>query len=336
MQNRPLGQSGIEASVIGFGAWAIGGWMWGGTDERQSGDAIRTALDEGITLIDTAAIYGFGRSEEIVGQAIAGRRDEVVLASKCGLRWDLEKGELYFYSDDQGMLTGEVAGARRVYKYLGPDSIRHELELSLRRLKTDRIDLYQTHWQEPTTAIEDSMAMLLKLKEEGKIRAIGACNVNLEHIEAYQRVGPLDAVQNRFSMLDRQDAKDILPFCAEHQIAYLAYSPMAMGLLSGKIGPERQFGRGDVRQGQPRFSAANREAVRSLLEELRPIADAHGLTFAQLAVAWAFHQPGLTHTLVGARTPQQAKENARTGDVRLSREELQAIGMAIEGHPEIV
>lgn len=336
MQYRPLGKSGIEASVIGLGAWAIGGWMWGGTDERQSENAIHTALDEGITLVDTAAIYGFGRSEEIVGRAIAGRRDEVVLASKCGLRWDLEQGELHFYSDDKGILAGEGAGARRVYKYLAPESLRHELELSLRRLKTDRIDLYQTHWQEATTPIEETMATLLKLKDEGKIRAIGASNVNLEHIKAYQQVGQLDAVQNRFSMLDRQDAKGILPFCAEHQIACLAYSPMAMGLLSGNIGPERQFGQGDVRQGQPRFSMANRERVKLLLEELHPLADAHGLTFAQLAVAWAFQQPGLTHALVGARSPQQARENARTGDVRLSAEELKTMDQALQRHPAIV
>lgn len=336
MQYRPLGKSGIEASVIGLGTSALGGWMWGEMDERESEDAIRAALDAGITLIDMAAIYNFGRAEEIVGRTIAGRRDEIVLATKCGLRWDQDQGELHYYFDGKGLSAAKAPGSRPIYKNLAPDSIRYELEQSLRRLKTDRIDLYQTHLPEAHTPIEDTMATLLALKDEGKIRAIGASNVNLDRIKGYVGHGELDAVQNRFSMLDREDAGEILPFCRERQVAYLAYSPMAMGLLSGKIGPERSFGESDRRRGHARFSVENRERVRNLLEELRPIAEAHQLSFAQLAAAWAFHQPGLTHALMGARNPRQAQENAHAGDVRLTTDELKAIGETIGRHPEIV
>lgn len=328
MRTRALGKSGIEASVIAFGAWAIGGWMWGGTEERDAIAAVQAAIDEGITLIDTAAIYGFGRSEEIVGKAIAGRRDKVVLATKCGLRWDLRQGELHFYSDEKGIAEGE--SGTPVYKYLNPESIRWEVEQSLRRLKTDVIDLYQTHWQENTTPIEDTMAELLRLKDQGKIRAIGASNVMVDHIKGYLGAGQLDVVQNRYSMLDRADAQEILPFCKANNIAYLAYSPMAMGLLTGKIGPERKFGPGDIRAPQPRFSVENRERVQTLLSEFKPIAERRGLTMAQLVTAWTAEQPGLTHVLAGARNPQQAKENAKAGTVELSREELAAMDAAIE------
>jgi methylglyoxal reductase len=336
MQYRPLGRSGIEASVIGLGTSALGGWMWGEMDERESEDAIRAALDAGITLVDMAPIYNFGRAEEIVGRTLAGRRDEIVLATKCGLRWDQDQGELHYYFDGKGLSADQTPGSRPIYKNLAPGSIRHELEQSLRRLKTDRIDLYQTHVPAAHTPIEETMATLLALKDEGKIRAIGVSNVNLDQVKGYAGQGGLDAVQNRFSRLDREDAGAILPFCRARQVAYLAYSPMAMGLLSGKIGPERRFDEGDRRRGQARFSVENRERVGRLLEELRPIAEAHALTFAQLAAAWAFHQPGVTHALLGARNPRQAQENARAGDVRLTADELKAIDEAIGRHPEIV
>lgn len=328
MRTRALGKSGIEASVIAFGAWAIGGWMWGGTEERDAIAAVQAAVDEGITLIDTAAIYGMGRSEEIVGKAIAGRRDKVVLATKCGLRWDLRQGELHFYSDDKGIAEGDAGTP--VYKYLNPESIRWEVEQSLRRLKTDVIDLYQTHWQENTTAVEDTMAELLSLKDQGKIRSIGASNVTVDHIRRYLAAGQLDAVQNRYSMLDRADAAELLPFCQANNVAYLAYSPMAMGLLTGKISPDRVFGQGDIRARQPRFSVENRQRVQTLLSEFKPIADGRGLTMAQLVMAWTAEQPGLTHVLAGARNPQQAKENAKAGTVELTNEELAAMDAAIE------
>lgn len=330
MKTRTLGPSGIAASVIGLGSWAIGGWMWGGTEESEAIAAAQAAIDEGITLVDTAAIYGFGRSEELIGRAIKGRRDKVVLATKCGLRWDLQKGELHFYSDDKGLVQG--TSGTPVYKYLGPESIRWELEQSLRRLQTDRIELYQTHWQEATTPIDDVMAELLRLKDEGKILAIGASNVTLDHVKAYRRAGPLDAVQQRYSMLDRTDEETILPYCAENDVAYLAYSPMAMGLLTGKITAEREFGQGDIRAHQPRFSVENRHRVGELLEDLRPIAEEHDLTFAQLVMAWTANQPGVTHVLAGARNPRQARENAKAGRVELSETEIARMDEAIARH----
>ncbi|MEX2672764.1 MAG: aldo/keto reductase [Phycisphaeraceae bacterium] len=320
MRQRPLGQSGIEASVIAFGAWAIGGWAWGGTEEQASVNAVRAGLDAGINLIDTAPVYGFGRSEEIVAKAIEGRRDQVVLATKCGLRWDDDRGIFHFASDEEGI---NAEGDLRVHRYLAPDSIRTELEASLKRLKTDHIDLYQTHWQDPSTPIEDTMACLLKLKDEGKIRAIGVSNATAEEMDQYRAVGPIDADQERFSMLDRQmETSGQLDYCREHNIAVLAYSPLAHGLLTGKIDAARTFPKGDLRRDKERFSIENRERILKMLGELLPLAEDRGVTFSQLVLAWTLEQPGLTHALVGARSPEQAHENAAAGSLELEDHEL--------------
>lgn len=307
MYQRPLGQSEIAASAVGIGTWSMGGWMWGGTDENAAIDAIRAALDSGVTLIDTAPAYGLGLSEEIVGEAIAGRRDQVILATKCGLVWHTTQGNYFFHENGQP-----------VHRYLGADSIRYELEQSLRRLRTDYIDLYQTHWQDPTTPVEETMATLLELKKEGKIRAIGVSNINMEQLEAYRAVGPVDSMQEKYSMLDREIEAKLLPYSREHNIAMLSYSSLALGLLTGKIGPERQFNGDDQRIGDPRFTIENRQRVAALLEQLQPIAEQYQLTLAQLAIAWTLHQPGITHVLCGARNTQQALENAKAGMVSLS------------------
>jgi aryl-alcohol dehydrogenase-like predicted oxidoreductase len=321
MRYRPLGPSGISASVVGLGAWAIGGFKWGGTDERDSVAAIRAAIDHGVTLIDTAPVYGFGLSEELVGKGIAGRRDEVVLATKCGLVWHVERGQHWFDTPD-----------RRVFRCLAGETIRYEVEQSLRRLGTDRIDLYQPHWQDSTTPIEETMGTLVALREEGKIRAIGVCNASLADLERYRSVGQLDSDQERYSMLDRGLEAERLPYCRERGMAVLAYSPMALGLLTGKIGPEREFAGDDLRLGNPRFSAENRAKVLVMLEELKPIAERHGLTYAQLVIAWTVEQHGLTHALCGARNPRQAQENAAAGEVVLSEEELAAVNEALARH----
>ncbi len=331
MKYRPLGQSRIQASVVGFGAWAIGGWMWGGTDEAEAVAAIHAALDAGVNLIDSAPGYGFGLSEEILGRAIAGRRDDVVLATKCGLVWDGERGEFGFYADERGR-ADEATATRKVYRCLSPDSVRHELEQSLTRLGTETIDLYQTHWPTTTTPIADTMACLMTLKDEGKIRAIGVSNVTVEQMGEYRAVGPLDTDQERFSALDRAIEADRLPYCREHRIAMLAYSPLEQGLLTGKIGPDHEFAEGDQRRWKAAFSVENRRAVAAVVAELRPIADGLGLTLAQLAIAWAVCQPGLTHALCGARNPKQAIENAAAGDVELTNDELAAIDAAVAKH----
>ena len=321
MRYRPLGQSGIEASVVGLGAWAIGGFNWGGTDEEKAIGAIRTALDEGINLVDTAAIYGFGLSEEIVGKAIVARRDEVVLATKCGIVWHVEKGDHFFDGPDGP-----------VYRYLGPESIRYEIERSLTRLQTDYIDLYQTHWQESTTPIEDTMSTLVELKAEGKIRAIGVSNATVEEIDEYREGGAVDTDQERYSLLHRRPEEKRLPYCKERNIAVLAYSPMGQGLLTGTVTVNREFPEDDLRHNNPRFSAENRQKALAMLEEWQPIAQAHGATYAQTTVAWTLAQPSLTHALVGARNPEQARENAGAGDLELSPDELNTIEEALRKH----
>ncbi len=330
MNYRLLGSTDIDASVVAFGAWAVGGWMWGGTDEAEGIKAIHAAVDAGINLIDTAPMYGFGRSEEIVGKAIKDRRDKVVLATKSGLLWDREQGEFFFHCDDKQ--PTEEPSRYKVYIYQGPESIREEIEKSLKRLQTDYIDLYQTHWQDPTTPLEDTVNCLTKLKEEGKIRAIGACNATPEQMDVYRRIGVLAVDQEKYSMLDRQLEATNLPYCLENNIAVLAYSPLAQGLLTGKITPERKFEEGDLRNKEPRYSVENRRKVMSLLGVIQPIASDHGVSLVQLAIAWTVAQPGLTHALCGARNPEQAVENAAAGDLSLSDEELAAITRAIETH----
>jgi len=323
---RPLGSSGIQASVVAFGAWAVGGWRWGGSDDAVSIEAIGAALDAGINFIDTAPAYGFGHGEEVVGKAIQGRRDKVVLATKCGLAWNTTKGTLFFVSDDKGR---NDAGQYRIHKTLDPDQVRSDLEGSLRRLKTDYIDLYLTHWQDVTIPIEDTMEMLLGLKKQGKIRAIGACNAKVPDLERYRSKGAIDADQERYSMLDRDLEKEQLPWCGKNNVAVLAYSPLHHGLLSGKISPDREFKEGDLRRGHASFTPENLKKTGALLDKIRPIADRRGLTIGQTVIAWTLAQPGLTHALVGARTKQQAVENAAAGDVVLGADELAAISAAL-------
>ena len=287
--------------------------MWGGTDEKRSIDSLKASIDAGVNLIDTAPAYGFGISESFIGKAIAGRRDKVVLATKVGLRWDLDKGMKFKERDGVTL-----------YRYLGPESIRHELELSLKRLGVDHIDLYQTHWQDPTTPIAESMRTLLDLKKEGKIRAIGVSNCTVAQVEEYRAVGPVDCVQERYSMMDREMEQVYLPYCAINDIAVLAYSPLANGLLTGKIGPERVFPADDLRHDHPRFSRESRERVQRALKKFEPIAEKYCLTIGGLVIAWTLAQPGLTHVLAGARDRAQAAENARAS-VALATDDVERI-----------
>lgn len=322
MQYRQLGNSGIATSVIAVGTWAMGGWMWGGNSEEDSISAIHAALDEGVNFIDTAPIYGFGTSEEIVGKAINGRRDKIVLATKCGMVCRSDVGEFKFNATSRG---ADADGHIQIRIYQGGDSIRQEVEGSLRRLKTDHIDLLQTHWQDSTTPVSETMQTLMDLKSEGKIRAIGVSNASVEQMQEYLNKGQLDSDQELYSMLDREIEKDQLPFCRQNNIAVLAYSPLARGLLTGKMTPERTFSPGDVRLGSPRFSQENRQQVATMLNEIRPIADDHDITTAQLVTAWTFSQPGVTHVLCGMRNVEQAKENAGAGNVSLNNDEVECI-----------
>ena len=330
MQKRPLGNSGIEASVVAFGAWAIGGWKWGGTDDDTAVRAIHAAIDRGMNFVDTAPIYGFGHSEEVVGRAIQDRREKVVLATKCGMRWD-EKVGRYFFSHQ--MDTPQGPHPVDIHIYLDPESVRKEVEQSLKRLKTDYIDLLQTHWQERvSTPIEDTMEMLVKLKDQGKIRAIGVCNSTPEEMKQYQAVGPLSSDQEKFSMLDQEHASEQRLFAAEEGLAFLAYSPIGQGLLTGKVGPDRKFNPGDQRLENPRFSVENRKKILTMLDAFRPVADAHNITLAQLSIAWTFHQHGCSHVLAGARNEEQVTENAAAGDVTLTQEELSLMKSVLDKH----
>jgi aryl-alcohol dehydrogenase-like predicted oxidoreductase len=297
----------------------MGGWMWGGTDEKQAIEAVHAALDEGVNFIDTAPIYGFGVSEEVVGKAIKGRRDQVVLATKTGMVCREDVGDFMFYSTAQAV---DSNGHIPVTIYQGAESIRDEVEKSLRRLGTDYIDVIQTHWQDSTTPISETAEAMLRLKEEGKVRAIGACNATVDQLSQYIDAGELDTDQEKYSMLDRGLESTQLPYCDDNTVAVLAYSPLANGLLTGKIGPEREFAKGDLRADNPRFSVENRRQVQSMLDEFKPIAQRHNATMVQLVTAWTLAQRGVTHALCGMRNAEQARENARAGNIALSDEEV--------------
>ena len=318
---RPIGQSGIEATAIGLGTWAIGGWMWGGTDKARSIRAIHAAIDEGITLIDTAPAYGQGLAEEIVGKALKGRRDQVVLATKCGLVWHTQKGN-HFFDYESGP----------VHRYLGREAIIHEVEQSLKRLNVEVIDHYITHWQDPTTPIDETMETLEALKAQGKIRSIGASNTSSDDVRAYLAAGQLDAVQEEYSMIKRDLEAEMLPLCREAGVSVLSYSSLALGLLGGRIGPERVFQGDDLRKDNPRFSLANREKVELLMKAIDPIVETHNATRAQIIIAWTLQQPGITFSLCGARDEAQAAENAKAGRLRLTDADLSAISAAAATH----
>ena len=318
---REIGRSGIQASAVGLGTWAIGGWMWGGTDEAASIRAIEASIDAGISLIDTAPAYGLGRSEELVGQAIAGKRDKVVIATKCGLNWHSGKGNQFFEEDGVP-----------VHRYLGADGIAHEVEQSLTRLGTDHIDLYITHWQDATTPIDETMDALLRLVEHGKIRAIGASNVGTAEMAAYLATGRLDAFQERYSMLDRGIEETLLPMARPAGVSMLSYSSLALGLLTGKVSASRVFKGDDQRAADPRFSAENRQRAADFAAALEPLADRHDASIAQLAIAWTLNQPGITFALCGARDPAQALDNAKAARLRLDAADLAHIEAARASH----
>lgn len=334
MRTRPLGQSGIQASVVALGTWVMGGSMWGGADDADSIRAIHQALDLGMNFLDTAPIYGFGHSEEVIGKALAGRRDKAVIASKCGMVCNTTRGEFKFRSTAHAPSeTGHI----QVQVYNGPESVRDEVEMSLRRLRTDYLDLYQTHWQEATTPIEDTMGVLMQLKKEGKVRAIGVCNATPEIMDRYRKVGPLDSDQEKYSILDRKLEAAQWPYCLRNNVSVLAYSPLALGLLTGKVGPGRVFAEGDIRLGHKRYTPENRATIATMLGRFEGVAARHACTMAQLVIAWTIAQPGVTHALVGGRTPAQVVENAKGAAITLSTAEVAEITSVVNEYgPRIV
>ena len=314
MKLRSVGKSGINASVIGLGTWAMGGAFWGGTDEQASIKTLQMAIDHGINLIDTAPVYGFGLAEEIVGKATAQRRDQVVISTKCGLDWQSTRGT--FVVSESGY---------EVYRYLGKDFIQQEIENSLRRLQTDYIDIYYTHWQDETTPLAETMEVLQKLKQQGKIRAIGASNVNLEQLRHYQELGGIDVGQEEYSLLHRDIENDLLPFCLKQQISMFAYCPLCQGLLTGKIKPGHNFKPGDMRSALNSFAQENLAKALDLNTKLQQIADRYNATLAQLIIAWTIMQPGITHALCGVRNQQQLEENLTGASIDLEPNDIAKI-----------
>lgn len=320
MEYRTLAGTDLKLSALTFGAWAAGGWMWGTTERKDALEAIRASYDNGITSIDTAPIYGQGNSEEIVGEAIAGiPRDKVQILTKFGLRWDLDKGRLSMRSKD---LKGENIN---IHIYAGKESIIKECEDSLRRLKTDYIDLYQLHWPDPTTPIAESFEAVNRLIEQGKVRYAGVSNYNAEQMAEAEKTTFLASNQIPYSMVNRRIEKETLPYCIKHHKSILAYSPLERGLLTGKLKPGHEFAEGDHRATNSYFTDDSIERTNAFLAKLKPMAEAKDATLSQLVLRWTIEQPGITIALVGARNAEQAIQNAAAIHVKLTPEEIQFI-----------
>lgn len=320
MEYRKLGDSDLELSVITFGAWAAGGWMWGGVEQNKSVEAIQAAYDLGVTSIDTAPAYGQGLSEKIVGEAIRNiGRDNVQILTKFGLRWDTDKGAFRFNSVDN---SGNPIA---MHMYSSKESVIKECEESLKRLNTDYIDLYQIHWPDPTTPIEETMEALALLKEQGKIREAGVCNYTVEQLKTAEKTIKLASNQVPYSMVRRDIEEEVVPHCIENNKGILAYSPLQRGLLTGKMTPGYAFGEGDTRPKERYFVDENIRRTNAMLDNIRPIAKEKKATLAQLVIRWTLQQPGITIALVGARNPEQAIQNAKAADIMLSAGELEFI-----------
>jgi myo-inositol catabolism protein IolS len=299
METRQLGTSDVKITPIIMGTWQAGKAMWVGIEDAETIEAIRAAFDAGITTVDTAEVYGNGHSEEIVAQALSDVRDRVIYASKV------------------------------FANHLKHDQVIAACEGSLQRLKTDYIDLYQIHWpsgafKSETVPIEETMSALNTLKEQGKIRAIGVSNFSRTQLEEASQYGRIDSLQPPYSLFWRQVEQDAMPYCVENNISILAYSSLAQGLLTGKFGRDHKFEEGDHRKKNKLFKGENYERVQQALERLRPIAERHQCTLAQLSLAWLIAQPQ-ANAIAGARNAEQAVSNAKAAAVTLSTDEVQEI-----------
>lgn len=313
-----LGNSDLQLTPIGFGAWAIGGgnwdFGWGAQDDAASIEAIHAALDAGINWIDTAAVYGLGHSEEIVGKAVKGLAEKPLIFTKCSMRWDAE---------------------RKIYRSLKAASVAEELDSSLRRLGVETIDLYQIHWPNPEEELEEGWAEMARQQQAGKIRWIGVSNFNVGQMRRAQAIAPITSLQPPYSMLRPAIEQEILPYCREQGIGVIHYSPMVSGLLTGKMTPDRvaampadDWRRKAVEFNEPRLSRNLR-----LVELLREIGAAHGVEPGVVAVAWTLHHPAITAAIVGGRSGQQVRELAPALRFRLSDEEFGMIGAFLAANP---
>lgn len=320
MLYRKLGKSNLEVSAITFGAWAAGGWMWGSTDRNDAVEAIRASYDAGVTSIDTAPIYGQGTSEEIVGEAIKGiSRDKVQILTKFGMRWDLAKGDFAMHSKNNDGQDIDV------YKYAGRDSIIYECEQSLKRLRTDYIDLYQIHWPDSTTPIDETFEAVSRLIEQGKVRFAGVCNYNSQQMEEAEKTLEIVSNQIPFSMVNRGIEEETVPYCIENNKSILAYSPLERGLLTGKITLGYKFQEGDHRASHKHFQPDFIEKTNAMLDKVKPVAEHHHVSLGQLVLRWTIERPGITVALAGARNAEQAVQNAGAADIHLTAEEISTI-----------
>jgi aryl-alcohol dehydrogenase-like predicted oxidoreductase len=325
MELRQLGKSDVKVTPIAFGAWAIGGWMWGGAEEKTAIEAIHAAYDAGITTIDTAPVYGFGKSEELVGQAMLGKpRDSYQLLTKFGMNWTSNDGEFYFDTTDN---DGKPV---KMYKWSSRNRIMQECEDSLRRLKTDYIDLYQIHWPDNTTPISETFEAVQRLIDQGKVRAAGVCNYNVQQVDEAMLSIPLVSNQVPYSLINRGIEKNVIPQALEKGLSILPYSPLQRGLLTGKIKPGYTFNEGDSREGNRFYTDENIRRTNALLEEIKPIADKYNATVAQLVINWTINRPGIGCVLVGARNAEQVKANVGALNFSLSEKELMQITEAAD------
>jgi aryl-alcohol dehydrogenase-like predicted oxidoreductase len=325
MEYRQLGNTDINVSAITFGSWAIGGWMWGGTEREDALNAIWASYDYGVTTIDTAPIYGQGLSEEIVGEAIRSLpRDKLQILTKFGMRWNDTKGSLAFKSKDN------LGNPIDIYKYAGKESIIKECEDSLCRLGTDYIDLYQIHWPDMTTPIAETMEALSQLLKQGKIRAAGVCNYSVQLMADAEKTLNLASNQVPYSMLERTIEAELVPYCVRHNKAIIAYSPLQRGLLTGKIKPDHVFAPGDHRPTTEFFKPENIGRIDNFLDKIRPLARSKNVPISQLVIRWTIEQPGITIALVGARDRDQAIQNAKAIQVQLSNGEMAFIGSELK------
>ena len=312
MNTRPLGNSDLHITPIGFGAWAIGGgdWQfgWGDQDDRESIAAIHRALELGINWIDTAAVYGLGRSEEVVARALAewsGKRPYVF--TKCGMVWD---------------------GDHKIDYSLRPDSVRRECENSLSRLKVDAIDLYQVHWPSDNLAeTEEGWRELAKLQREGKIRWIGASNVNLDELQALQHIAPVTSLQPPYSLIRRVAEIEMLPYCLAQNIGVICYSPMASGLLTGAMTRDRiaSLPMNDWRTRNPDFQEPKLSRNLAIAQRLRGVGQNHGVSAGEVAIAWVLRHPAVTGAIVGARNPKQVEGIVGAADLTLAPFEVEKL-----------
>jgi aryl-alcohol dehydrogenase-like predicted oxidoreductase len=310
MQKKRLGNSDMELTPIGVGAWAIGGsgwaFAWGPQDDNESISAIRAALDGGLNWIDTAAVYGLGHSEEVVARALEGRSNRPYVFTKCERNWDEN---------------------RQIYKSLKADSVRRECEASLRRLKVDTIDLYQIHWPEPDEDVEEGWGALAKLKEEGKVRYIGLSNFSVAQMERCRRIAPITSLQPPYSAISPEVETEILPYCQQHNIGVIVYSPMKSGLLTGKMTKERVAGfpQDDFRKRAPAFQEPQLSRNLELAELMRRIGQRHGRSGGEVAIAWTLRHPAVTAAIVGMRSAEQASGVLGALEFRLSGDETREI-----------